>query len=203
MPKTTFLNLNKDKSEKVTNILLDIFYDKNVSQVTVSEIVEALEMSRGAFYKYFVDIYDAYYTIAKQCAYQVHTSIMQFIKENEYDFMLGLENYLAWCADLDKSSYEWKSVQMLSLSNANVYAKRPSANEEILNSEMVKDWFALLQKNDILFKTKEEALYFLYFIEHLVITSLQDFIVNNWSKDELMKDFSYKKHWVIHGIKNK
>src|SRR5699024_11305481 len=106
MPKTTFLNLNKDKSEKVTNILLDIFYDKNVSQVTVSEIVEALEMSRGAFYKYFVDIYDAYYTIAKQCAYQVHTSIMQFIKENEYDFMLGLENYLAWCADLDKSRSE-------------------------------------------------------------------------------------------------
>ena len=49
-------------------------------------------------------------------------------------------------------------------------------------------------------KAKE---YFLYFIEHLVITSLQDFIVNNWSKDELMKDFSYKKHWVIHGIKNK
>lgn len=203
MPKTTFLNLNKDKSEKVTNILLDIFYDKNVSQVTVSEIVEALEMSRGAFYKYFVDIYDAYYTIAKQCAYQVHTSIMQFIKENEYDFMLGLENYLAWCADLDKSSYEWKSVQMLSLSNANVYAKRPSANEEILNSEMVKDWLVLLNKKEILFKTKEEALYFLYFIEHLVITSLQDFIVNDWSKDELMKDFSYKKNWVIHGIQNK
>ncbi|SHE71416.1 transcriptional regulator, TetR family [Atopostipes suicloacalis DSM 15692] len=203
MPKTTFLNLNKDKSEKVTNILLDIFYDKNVSQVTVSEIVEALEMSRGAFYKYFVDIYDAYYTIAKQCAYQVHTSIMQFIKENEYDFMLGLENYLAWCADLDPSSYEWKSIQMLSLSNANVYAKRPTTSEDLLHSEMVKDWLVLLNKKEILFKTKEEALYFLYFIEHLVITSLQDFIVNDWSKDELMKDFSYKKNWVIHGIQNK
>ncbi|HIZ70511.1 MAG TPA: TetR/AcrR family transcriptional regulator [Candidatus Atopostipes pullistercoris] len=203
MPKTTFLNLSKEKAEKVTHILLDIFYDQNVSQVTVSEIVEALGMSRGAFYKYFHDISDAYYTVAKKCAFQVHRSIMQCIQENEYDFMLGLEKYLAWCADLDPSSYEWKSIQMLSLSNADAYAKRPSVNEDILNSEMIKDWFALLQKNDILFKTKEEALYFLYFIEHLVITSLQDFIVNNWSKDELMKDFSYKKHWVIHGIKNK
>jgi len=39
MPKTTFLNLSKEKAEKVTHILLDIFYDQNVSQVTVSEIV--------------------------------------------------------------------------------------------------------------------------------------------------------------------
>src|SRR5699024_2741588 len=112
-------------------------------------------------------------------------------------------NYLAWCADLDPSSYEWKSIQMLSLSNANVYAKRPTTSEDLLHSEMVKDWLVLLNKKEILFKTKEEALYFLYFIEHLVITSLQDFIVNDWSKDELMKDFSYKKNWVIHGIQNK
>lgn len=203
MPKTTFLNLSKEKSMKVTNTLLDIFYDKNVSQVTVSEIVEALGMSRGAFYKYFVDIYDAYYTIAKQCAEQVHRSIMTFIKENEYDFMLGLENYLAWCADLDPTSYEWKSIQMLSLSNANVYAKRPTTHENSLQSEMTNDWLTLLNRNDFPFSTTEEAVYFLFFIEHLVITSLQDFIVNNWSKDELMKDFSYKKKWVIHGIKNK
>lgn len=202
MPKTTFLNLSKDKSEKVTKILIDIFYDKNVSQVTVSEIVEALGMSRGAFYKYFLDIYDAYYTIAKKCAYQVHTNIMQFIKENEYEFMLGIEKYLAWCANLDRSSYEWKIVQMLSLSNANVYAKRASVNEDILNSEMVKNWFTLLKKNQILFNTEEEALYFLHFTEHLVITSLQDFIVNDWSKEELMKDFSYKKKWIIHGIRS-
>jgi len=203
MPKTTFLNLSKDKSDKITNILLDIFYDKNVSQVTVSDIVEALGMSRGAFYKYFVDIYDAYFTIAKKCAQQVHQSIMDFIKENEYDFMLGLEKYLAWCADLDSSSYEWKSIQMLSLSNANVYAKRPTTNGELLHSAIVQDWLAILHKNEILFNTEEEALYFLYFIEHLVITSLQDFIVNNWSKTELLKDFSYKKNWIIHGIKNK
>src|SRR5699024_341533 len=202
MPKATFHNLSEAKSENVTKILIDIFYDKNVSQVTVSEIVEALGMSRGAFYKYFEDIYDAYYTIAKKCAYQVHTNIMQFIKENKYEFMIGVEKYLAWCADLDKSSYEWKSVQMLSLSNANVYAKRPSANEEILNSEMVKDWFTLLQKNEIFFNTEKEALYFLHFVEHLVITSLQDYIVNDWSKEELMKDFSYKKKWIINGIKN-
>lgn len=67
---------------------------------------------------------------------------------------------------------------------------------------MVQEWFTLLKKNDFQFDTKEEALYFLYFFEHFLITSLQDFIVNEWSKKELMKDFSYKKKWIINGIKN-
>lgn len=202
MPKKTFLNLNEEKSKSVIKILIDIFYDRNVSQVTVSEIVEALGMSRGAFYKYFSDIYDAYYTIAKKCAYEVHMNIMKFIKNNEDDFIQGGEEFLSWCADLDKESYDWKSIQMLSLSNANIYAKRTSINENTLNSKMVQEWFTLLKKNDFQFDTKEEALYFLYFIEHFLITSLQDFIVNEWSKKELMKDFSYKKKWIINGIKN-
>jgi AcrR family transcriptional regulator len=202
MPKKTFLNLNEEKSEGVIKILIDVFYDRNVSQVTVSEIVEALGMSRGAFYKYFSDIYDAYYTIAKKCAYEVHMNIMKFIKNNEDDFIQGVEEFLSWCADLDKESYDWKSIQMLSLSNANIYAKRTSIDEDTLNSRMVQDWFTLLKKNEFQLNTKEEALYFLYFIEHFLITSLQDFIVNEWSKKELMKDFSYKKKWIINGIKN-
>lgn len=202
MPKKTFLNLNEEKSKSVIKILIDIFYDRNVSQVTVSEIVDALGMSRGAFYKYFSDIYDAYYTIAKKCAYEVHINIMKFIKNNENDFIQGIEEFLSWCADLDKESYDWKSIQMLSLSNANVYAKRTSIDEDTLNSKMVQDWFTLLQKNEFQLNTKEETLYFLYFIEHFVITSLQDYIVNDWSKKELTKDFSYKKKWLINGIKN-
>jgi len=202
MSKATFINLSEEKSEKITKILLDIFYDKNISQVTVSEIVDALGMSRGAFYKYFQDIYDAFYTIVKKCASEVHLGIMQCIKENEYQFLHGIEQYLFWFADLDRSSHDWKSIQMLTLSNANIYAKKTSINDGILNSGMVKDWFALLEKNDVYFKTSEEALYFLYFIEHLVITSLQDFIVNDWSKDELMNSFSYKRKWIENGIKN-
>jgi len=201
MPKATFINLNEEKSKRVTKILVDIFYNKNVSQVTVSEIVDALGMSRGAFYKYFSDIYDAYYTIVKTCAAEVHAGIMYFIKENEHQFLLGIEQYLAWCADLDRDTYDWKSIQMLTLSNANIYGKRPVMNEDHLQSKMVNDWLALLSKNDVDFKTMEEALYFLYFIEHLVITSLQDFIVNDWSKEELMKDISYKKNWIKNGIK--
>jgi len=201
MPKATYINLNEEKSKRVTKILVDIFYNKNVSQVTVSEIVDALGMSRGAFYKYFSDIYDAYHTIVKTCAAEVHRGIMHFIEENEHQFLLGVEQYLAWCADLDRDTYDWKSIQMLTLSNANIYGKRPVMNEDHLQSELVNHWMTLLNKNDVDFKTTEEALYFLYFIEHLIIASLQDFIVNDWSKEELMKGFSYKKKWIKNGIK--
>lgn len=202
MPKTTFTNLNEEKSAHVYQVLLDLFYDTHVSQVTVSEIVEGLAMSRGAFYKYFNDIYDAYYTTVKKCAVDVHMKIMQSIRETEDDFLLGLKQYLSWCAELDPTRDDWKSIQLLTLSNANIYAKRTAISEDFHDSKMVKNWLDLLDKNDFYFSSNEESLYFLYFIERLVITSLQDFVVNNWSKNELIKDFSYKEKWLLNGIKN-
>lgn len=60
MPKATFNNLPPEKKIVVRNVLLKIFSDKPISQVKVSEIVEALQMSRGIFYKYFEDLNDAY-----------------------------------------------------------------------------------------------------------------------------------------------
>ena len=202
MPKATFINLKEEKSMRVYEVLIDIFHEKHVSQVTVSEIVKSLDMSRGAFYKYFDDIYDAYYTTAKKCSNDVHIKIMQYIEKNQDQFLSGLKDYLSWCADLDPSSMDWKSIQLLTLSNANVYANRSKNLEEDLDSKMVTQWMHLLNKNDLSFPSKEEALYFLYFVERLVITSLQDFVVNRWSKAELLRDFSYKEKWLLHGITN-
>lgn len=202
MPKATFINLKEEKSMRVYEVLIDIFHEKHVSQVTVSEIVKSLDMSRGAFYKYFDDIYDAYYTTAKKCSNDVHIKIMQYIEKNQDQFLSGLKDYLSWCADLDPSSMDWKSIQLLTLSNANVYANRSKNLEEDLDSKMVTQWMHLLNKNDLCFPSKEESLYFLYFVERLVITSLQDFVVNRWSKAELLRDFSYKEKWLLHGITN-
>lgn len=56
MPKKTFLNLPETRQAEIRDLLLTIFYEKPVSQVKVSEIVTALQMSRGIFYKYFEDL---------------------------------------------------------------------------------------------------------------------------------------------------
>lgn len=201
MAKSTFLNLKEEKLDYIIKSLVDIFYDTHVSKVTVSEIVEALDISRGSFYKYFEDIYDAYYTTAETCADKVHINIMKFIMAYEHDFLSGIKQFLIWCVDLDKMSYDWKIIQMLSLSNASVYAKRMKVTEDLLESKMVKKWLILLQKNDFHFDSNVEALYFLFHIEHIVITSIQDYVVNDWSKSELLKDFLYKKKWIEYGVK--
>ncbi|MDN6617248.1 MAG: TetR/AcrR family transcriptional regulator, partial [Enterococcus sp.] len=60
MPKKTFLNLSEVRQAEIRDLLVTIFYEKPVSQVKVSDIVEALQMSRGIFYKYFEDLNDAY-----------------------------------------------------------------------------------------------------------------------------------------------
>lgn len=200
MPKTTYLNLPKEKADNVNKILIDNFYDRHVSQVTVTELVTALGISRGAFYKYFDDIYDAYHTISKLCAKYIHQSLMQAIQENQYRLMDGIETYLVRCAQLDRTSYEWKCIQMLALTNANVYAKRPVTSHSSSPSQMEQAWFELLDKNNYHFSSPKEASYFLFYLEHLVINSLQDYIVNEWSQADLLEDFHYKKKWILQGI---
>ena len=53
MPKETFLNLPKSKQAVIDDILLQTFCAQSISQVKVSQIVDQMGMSRGAFYKYF------------------------------------------------------------------------------------------------------------------------------------------------------
>ena len=55
----------------MVQILLENFYNCHVSQVKVSEIVEAMQMSRGAFYKYFQDLEDAYTYLIHKCSISV------------------------------------------------------------------------------------------------------------------------------------
>ncbi len=73
MPKETFLNLSQKKKQHIEQILLEKFYNRHISQVKVSEIVEAMQMSRGAFYKYFQDLEDAY-------SYLIHKYAMKIMK---------------------------------------------------------------------------------------------------------------------------
>lgn len=66
MPKDTFINLPIERQSRIETILLDIFSEKHLSRVNVSEIVEKMQMSRGSFYKYFEDLEDAYQYIIKK-----------------------------------------------------------------------------------------------------------------------------------------
>lgn len=198
MPNETFLNLSDEKKVKLEMILLEKFYNRHASQVKVSEIVEAMHMSRGAFYKYFRDLEDAYTYMTRKYSTIIHVDILKFIDENKNDFFGGIEKYLFWCSNLDHNSDYWRGIQFLTQETDLVTYRRKDFPAE---SFMMKQWMDLLELNKFKMESYEEAVSFLYFVMSVVMGSLKDYIANDWSKEKLVKDFRFKSHWLTKGIK--
>lgn len=198
MPKETFLNLPKEKKQRINELLLETFCKQHISQVKVAEIVEKMGMSRGAFYKYFQDLEDAYLYTIHNSSQLVHQDIMTFVDQNKHDFFLGIEKYLAWCCDLDHSDPYWQRLYLLTKRNDQQTTKRRPLSAD---SKMVRQWLDLLETNHFKIQSPEEAVSFLYFSMSLVMNSLADFITNEWSKEELLTDFRYKANWLSDGVK--
>ncbi|EON3042623.1 TetR/AcrR family transcriptional regulator [Enterococcus hirae] len=197
MPKSTFLNLPNEKKQRLIEILLENFSARHISQVKVADIVEDMAMSRGAFYKYFEDLEDAYTYTIQYYSIQIHRDILKYISQNKQDFFQGIENYLAWCSELEQKSSYWQAIRFLTRSDdfTNHQRTKPSAE-----SGRLKEWFKLLKANGFHITSEEEAISFLYFVMDLVINSLRDYIANDWTTDELLQDYRYKVKWLQRGL---
>ncbi|ENZ5599350.1 TetR/AcrR family transcriptional regulator [Enterococcus hirae] len=198
MPKSTFLNLPNEKKQRLIEILLENFSARHISQVKVADIVEDMAMSRGAFYKYFEDLEDAYTYTIQYYSIQIHRDILKYISQNKQDFFQGIENYLAWCSELEQKSSYWQAIRFLTRSDdfTNHQRTKPAAE-----SGRLKEWFKLLKANGFHITSEEEAISFLYFVMDLVINSLTDYIANDWTTDELLQDYRYKVKWLQRGLK--
>ena len=60
MVKATFKNLPSAKRERIEKALLEEFSTYPLADAKVSHIVKKADIARGAFYKYFDDLTDAY-----------------------------------------------------------------------------------------------------------------------------------------------
>ncbi|MCH4171586.1 MAG: TetR/AcrR family transcriptional regulator [Lactobacillus sp.] len=77
MPSTTFDNLKTDKKNLVTQALLQEFSTYPLAQAQVARIIKTAGISRGAFYKYFTDIEDAYLYLYGTAMGEIHQNIKQ------------------------------------------------------------------------------------------------------------------------------
>ncbi|WP_443081373.1 TetR/AcrR family transcriptional regulator [Vagococcus sp.] len=197
MPHDTFLNLSDKKKETIDHILLNTFFKKPISQVKVAEIVSEMKMSRGAFYKYFDDLEDAYTYIINQYALLIHQDIIKYIQADKNQFFDGIEKYLIWCSELDHETDYWKSLRLLTESNdLSAYKRFPLASD----SPLLTQWTDILVANHIVMTDHEESVSFLFFIMELVMNSLTGYIANDWTTEELVKDYRFRVKWIMTGV---
>ena len=67
-------------------------------------------------------------------------------------------------------------------------------------NSMMKQWLTILRYNQFQIVSTAEASSFLYFMMELVMGSLSDFIVNDWTSEALLEDYHYKVKWLVHGV---
>ena len=63
MVKQTFLNLSKEKQERVLNAAKKEFSRAPLNEASVANIIKDADIPRGSFYQYFNDLEDIFYYI--------------------------------------------------------------------------------------------------------------------------------------------
>lgn len=87
MPSQTYNNLKPEKQRRIRAALLEEFSNHSLADAQVARIVKKAGIARGAFYKYFADISDAYayiYRYALKNIHSVQTQRHQLLTADEY-----------------------------------------------------------------------------------------------------------------------
>lgn len=103
MVKSTFLNLPDEKKQRITQAVLKEFSTYPLTDAQVSRIVKDAEIARGAFYKYFDDLTDAYLYVYKIAIKEIHSGIRpsaqfdpDFYYQRVKDFVEKAQNSQYW-----------------------------------------------------------------------------------------------------------
>ena len=132
MVKSTFTNLPTAKRQKIEAVLLEEFSTYPLAQAKVSHIVKKADIARGAFYKYFDDLTDAYLYMYHIAIETIHTNmspdekfdpdhfydrVVKFIDETQYSkFEPMIKLHMAQNKYLIPDNFKIYSRQLLNMS---------------------------------------------------------------------------------------
>ena len=94
MVKSTFINLNDAKKKRITEALLTEFSTHSLTSAQVARIVTNAQIARGAFYKYFEDLPDAYNYLYHIALKKIHTNITTPTPLNASQYVLQVRLFL-------------------------------------------------------------------------------------------------------------
>lgn len=188
VPKETFYNLDEEKRQKITEVLIAEFSQKPFSDVNVKTIVERLGIARGSFYQYFADLEDSYFYILDQKTHDIHMLFLTSLEKNDGDVISSLNDYGYDIADIifNEDSYM-------------LYKNRFLYWDESLN----KYWNNCHQDYKEVFKNtknmvvNEEKVNFVRAIVHNLI---QRNFREEWDKSTFVEKYKIHIDWIKEGI---
>ncbi len=169
MPTSTFTNLKAKKKEAVTDALINEFSYYPLKDAQVARIIKDAGIARGAFYKYFDDINDAYRYVFHLALADFHMGFARMIGDNFAldKFINSLDSFIDQVVNsryyqllklhylFNESSYRQNSMAGLTRE-----AELPATTWAVstLSHEAVKELLVFPDKKDFIIQRLKENL---------------------------------------------
>lgn len=147
MVKSTFENLPPEKKQRIEQALLNEFSNYPLAKAQVARIVKQAQIARGAFYKYFDDINDAYRYIYHQAMKEVHLGYQNLMKE--YDPDLFYQMTVDFINKTEQSQYR-ELIKLHLLENDIQLQPDPKKMSERLLGLDAKSWSAMVLTHEVI-----------------------------------------------------
>lgn len=146
MVKQTFLNLPDEKKKRVTRALLNEFSHHALAKAQVARIVKDAQIARGAFYKYFDDLTDAYLYLYRQAIHEIH---FKMNPQGEFKPDFFYERVVKFISDTQHSKYE-PLMKMHMLYNEAALPNAYQTNSEQLLHLTPVMWSAMVLSHEVI-----------------------------------------------------
>lgn len=143
MVSKTFRNLPSAKKERIDQALLTEFSTHKLASAQVARIVQNADIARGAFYKYFTDLSDAYRYLFIKAIKQIHTNIRPNGKYSATLFYQQVQDFLNQVQDskylpLIKMHFAHNEQEMPVAMNSNFNLTAANWAAMVLSHEVIK-----------------------------------------------------------------
>lgn len=146
MVKQTFLNLPDKKKKRVTEALLHEFSNHALTQAQVARIVKDADIARGAFYKYFDDLTDAYTYLYEIAIQEIH---MKMRPSAKFDPDFFYDRVCKFIDETQHSKYE-PLMKLHMLQNEAALPGSMKTNSEQLLQMSPEMWSAMVLSHEVI-----------------------------------------------------
>lgn len=198
MPTRTFLNLKKEKKERIEKALIHEFSKSSFEQASITNIIKKANIPRGSFYQYFEDKKDAVKYVIEKFILMDYEKMSTYLKETNGDIFktaLKIYDYRTEETILNFNIGLAKNIlEELRKDNINVFE-----NMEILKNE--KSLIEYINKDILNISNDKDIYYFIKIITAITRSVTMDVFSEKVSKEDGRKILEKELQIVENGMK--
>ncbi len=180
MAKDTFNNLDKEKKEKIFEMLKEFFQEEDLKNINVSGIVKKLGIARGSFYQYFEDLEDSYFTVLKRETGEIHHKFFNLYQENNKNLDVTLKIYR-----------NFLSEELFDKNLKRLYREK---------FFMFENSFMLNGKNYLIEHLSDDEYHLMLYIMAVFHELIKESITRDYEKEKFLKVCNMYIDWLLGGI---